>query len=170
MRPALFAASWFLLAPAAALADEPTAPPTYAPPAPPPTYAPPAALRTYAPPPPASYAPPVSPAEIPPEDPRPNTRGMRIGGIVATALGGGHVLAGGALLFVALTRGGLCGFYGESCSSAKEIGIGAALVITGGVALAVGIPFIVRARKLDRARMARSWHGAPGGAGWEWQF
>jgi hypothetical protein len=95
---------------------------------------------------------------------------MRIGGIVATSLGGAQLFAGSVVLLVSLSRGGLCGLYGESCASGRDIGIGAGLMIGGGVALAIGIPLIVRARKIDRARMARSWHGAPGGAGWEWQF
>lgn len=160
MRPALVLASLLVLAPSIARADEPTMAPPYAPPpyAPSPAYAPTAPVSA------------VSPAELPPADPQPNTSAMRIAGIVATTAGGAQVLAGGALILHALAGTGLCGLYGETCVSGTQIGVGAALAISGGVAVAIGVPLIVRARKLDRAKMARTWHGAPGGAGWEWQF
>lgn len=160
MRSVLLAASLLLLVPSTALADVPEQAPALT------RYAPPVVV-TYAPAP--EWTP--SPSELPPPDLRPSGRGMLIGGIVSTSLGGVQALGGAWLLFKNLLGAGMCGLYtGEACVESREIAAGAVLLATSAIPIGIGIALIVRGKKINRAQMARAWHGAPGGAGWAWSF
>ena len=166
-------------------------PPGYGPP--PPGYAQPGYPPGYGPPPgyaqpgypPPGYAPPgyvLAPGYGPPPGygPQPmapamerRSTGMMVGGIVLLSAGGLAMVIGSSL---ALTSTSSCTFQGFCSSNDGAQAAGYGVLIGGAVALAVGIPLLIYGAKKVPAQpdatapTARAWIGAPGGAGWRWQF
>jgi hypothetical protein len=152
----------------------PPAPPVYTPPAP--VYAPPPPGYVPAPP---VYAPP-GPYYAPTYVPLPAMERRSVGGMVAGIIG---VSAGGVLLvssaFAALIADATQCFDSGVGSCHQDQGPAIALGVSGGVAIAVGIPLIIwGARKVPVGTVAAgelpsplpAWAGAPGGPGWRWRF
>jgi hypothetical protein len=191
--PALAFAGSLLLATLPAAAQTPPAPPVTvvvvpggAPAAPPPGYAPPPGPY-YAPAPPGYVpAPPVYAPPAPYYGPAyPVLPAMERRSVGAMAAGIVGVSAGGILLFsslfAALITDANCAATADvagSCSNSNQ-GVAIALGVSGGVAIAIGIPLIVwGARKVPVGTVAAgnlpsplpAWAGAPGGPGWRWRF
>ena len=100
--------------------------------------------------------------------------GMMVGGIVLLSAGGLAMVIGSS---VALTSSTGCTFNGFCSSGEGSQAVGYGVLIGGAVALAVGIPMLIYGAKKVPARpeaatalAAPAWIGAPGGAGWSWQF
>jgi hypothetical protein len=111
--------------------------------------------------------------EAPPPLERRST-GMMVGGIVLLSAGGLAMVIGSSLAL----NNGCTAFDGFGCSSngdSQTAGYG--VLIGGAVALAVGIPLLIYGSKkvpvraeAPTAPSPSAWIGAPGGAGWRWQF
>jgi hypothetical protein len=150
-------------------------PPAYAPPAP--YYAPPGPYYAPAPPyyaPPGPYYAPAAPYPLVPARER-----RSIGGMAAGIVG---VSAGGILLissaFAAMIADASCDSFTGSCSNRSQT-TAIALGVSGGLAIAIGIPLLVwGAQKVPVGTAVAgnvpsplpAWAGAPGGPGWRWRF
>ncbi len=163
-------------------------PPGYGPP--PPGYAQPGYPPGYGPPPPGyaqpghpppgyvlapGYWPPPGYGPQPMQPPAATERrstGMMVGGIVLLSVGGLGLVIGSSLALSSTTT---CDFGGCSSSGGSQTA-GYGVLIGGAIAVAVGIPLLIYGVKKVPARpdatapAAAAWVGAPGGAGWSWQF